>query len=260
MKRTKLAYLLLWSILAIGICALGYFAFTKIYRPDSTIHPRRGEIVETIYGLGTITPASTYQVRAGITLSVTKLYVKEGDVIRKGDPLIQLDDNLSRSPIDGTVTNVSYMEGEIVAPQARVLTVTNLKNLYLEVSLEQQSILRVKRNQSVLASFESLRQEKYKGRVQSIFPRDSQFIVHIDLTEWPPGALPGVTADVAIIVDEKKDALLIPIDSLKGGMVKRRRGAVMERVPVKLGSIADGWGEVTSGDIQENDEIILGKK
>ncbi len=218
-----------------------------------------GRVVESIYGLGTVTADQVYHFKSGVTLDVRKLFVKEGDLVKPNDPVIQLDDNLMRSKIHGTVTTVAYREGELVPPQVSIVTVTNLHHLYLEVSLEQQSILRVKKDQSALVSFESLRNERWEGVVKSVYPRESQFIVKIELTNWPGGVLPGMTADVAIVVGEKKDALLIPVRSIVAGKVTRVRKNKKEHVPVQLGVIDGEWAEVTSENIHIDDELVTRK-
>ena len=163
------------------------------------------------------------------------------------------------SPIEGTVTSVAYKVGELVTPQVSIVTVTNLEHLYLEVSLEQQSILRVKKGQSVSVSFESLRNEKCEGQVASVYPRDSQFIVRIELKTWPSGVLPGMTADVAILVGQKTGVLLVPIRAILAGQVTRIRDGKKERIPIKLGVIDGEWGEVASENILETDELLARK-
>ena len=137
----------MFSVLLIS--GAGILAFINPFSKQQKIKPKHGEVVESIYGLGTVTADKVLRVRAGMTLYVQKLYVKEGDFVKPGDPLVKLDENVVRSTIVGTVTGVFYKVGELVVPQVAVLTVTNLEQLYLEVSLEQQSVLGVKKNQHV---------------------------------------------------------------------------------------------------------------
>jgi len=158
------------------------------------------------------------------------------------------------------VTSVAYKNGEIIPPQVAIVTVTNLKELYLEVSLEQQSILPVKKNQNVVISFESLRNERVDGWVESIYPRDNQFIVRIESKGWPAGVLPGMTADVAILVGKKLDALLIPLKAISGGLVVRVRKGKKEKIPVKMGVVDGEWGEVISDNILIDDKLLIRKK
>lgn len=256
-SRNKV-FLILLTLLTISIS--GYFLLNKYFHNQEKVQPKHGNVVESIYGLGTVNADKVFHVRTGLTLSVQKLFVSEGSLVQPGSPLVKLDESLLRSTIAGTVTSVSYKEGEIVPPQVAVVTVTNLSHLFLEVSLEQQLVLRVKKGQNVLVAFESLRNEKYEGVVSYVYPRDNQFIVRIELKKWPEGVLPGMTADVAIVVGKKTDVLLIPLRSLVAGQVTRIRNNKRERIPVKLGVIDGEWAEITSDNIVETDELIVRKQ
>lgn len=240
--------------LMITLAAVGYFR-----RSGGAIEtaPRVGEVIEAIYGLGTVMSDQVFHVRGGLTLQVRRLSVREGDSVKPGDPLVQLDENHIRSPIAGVVTSISFKEGEIIPPQVPIVTVTNLQTLFLEVSLEQQSVLRVKKGQTAAISFESLRNEKVNGQVAQVYPRDQQFIVRINIDRWPSGVLPGMTSDVAIEVGRKADVLLIPVKSVIGGRVTRVRDGRKEKIPVKLGVIDGEWAEVISDNINRSDFILV---
>jgi multidrug efflux pump subunit AcrA (membrane-fusion protein) len=249
-------------IIGVGVVAIVAAAFWFIRSqvfPEQRISPRRGDVIESIYGLGSVTSDQVFHVRTGVSLAIRKLMVKEGDLVKSGDPLIQFDGAVMRSKISGTVTQVSYKEGELVPAQISVLTVTNLENLFLEISLEQQSILRVKANQKAMVSFESLRSESFEGVVKSVYPRESQFIVRIELSKWPQGVLPGMTADVAILVGKKSNVLSIPLSGISAGQVTRVRNGKHEKIHVKLGVIDGEWAEVTSDNIEMSDEIVSRK-
>lgn len=254
-KKSKLALSL---ILAAATLAAGGFVF--FLNTQEYLEPKQGDVVESIYGLGTVTADKVYHMRSGITLSMRKLFVKEGDFVKVGQPLAQLDQSTMYSPIEGTVTTVAYKSGEIIPPQVAIIIVTNLKHLYLEVSLEQQSVLPIKVNQKVAISFESLRNERVEGWVESIYPRDNQFIVRIESNNWPAGVLPGMTADVAILVGKKSDVLLIPLRAISGGQVVRVREGKKEKIPVKIGVLDGEWGEVVSGNILASDRLLTRKK
>lgn len=255
-KRKTLLFLVIAALLLVGV---SFSIKNKFYSGQMNLRPKIGDIVESIYGLGTVTAEKIFHLRTGVTLSVQKLYVHEGDFVKIGQNLVQFDESLMKSPIQGTVTNVNYKEGELVSPLVAALTVTNLESLYLEVSLEQQSIMRVKAGQKALVSFESIRNEKYEGTVHSVYPRDNQFIVRIQIEEWPIGVLPGMTADAAILVGKKSSALLIPMKSLVAGHVTRIRNGKKERVPIKLGVIDGEWAEVVSENISATDELVSRK-
>jgi macrolide-specific efflux system membrane fusion protein len=254
--KNKTLFIISGALVFLGLIGVLSFRFLG---QQERIRPKRGDIIESIYGLGTVTADRVYRVRTGLTLSIKKLLVKEGDLVKQGDSLVLLEDNLVRSPIEGTVTAVAYKEGELVTPQVSIVTVTNLNKLYLEVSLEQQSILRVKEGQLVYVSFESLRNEKTEGVVKSVYPRENQFIVRIELGAWPMGVLPGMTADVAILVGRRTNVLMIPLRSLLAGQVFRLREGKKEKISAKLGVLDGEWGEVISDNISETDELLIRK-
>ncbi len=258
MRLSKSKKIWIW-ILGITFLSIGSFLIFSSYRVQKKVKPKRGDIVESIYGLGIVNSDKIFHVRAGIALAVKNLYVREGDQVKSGSPLVKLDESIMRSPIDGTVTAISFKDGELVTPQISIITVTNLKSLFLEVSLEQQLILRVKKNQMVFISFESLRSEKIEGVISSVYPRDNQFLVRIDLKTWPNGVIPGMAADVAIVVGKKYNVLLIPINTIVAGQVTRIRNNKKERVPINLGILNGEWGEVISDNILENDELLTRK-
>lgn len=257
MKTNKKLIILIALFVLIVLAAA--VIYNTVFKKQELIKPKIGDVVESIYGLGTVSPDKVFRVRAGVSLTVKKLFVKEGDLVQANDPLVQLDDNIMRTPIEGTVTAVSTKLGELITPQVAIVTVTNLNSLYLEVSLEQQSVLRIKKEQTVAISFESLRDEKYEGVVTSIYPRENQFIVRIELKKWPQGVLPGMTADVAILIGKKTYVLLIPLKSIVSGKVIRRRQGHKETVPVQLGAVDGEWGEVLSDNISAEDELFLRK-
>lgn len=250
------------ALAALVISVAGAVALL-IYRTgvdQEKIHPKRGDVVETIYGLGTVAADRTFNVKAGVTVAVNRVFVTEGEKVNRGQAIVQLDSSTLKSPIDGTVTKISYKQGELVAPQVSILTITNLENLFLEVSLEQQSILRIKEGQPVSVSFETLRNEKYSGMVKTVYPRENQFIVRIELPVWPRGVLPGMTADAAIVVGQKQNVLLIPIKSISSGKVTRLRNGKQDKVNVKIGVLNNEWAEVISDSISETDEIVMRKR
>ncbi len=227
-------------------------------RSTQFVSPRIGPLVEAVYGLGTVVAPWTYQVRTAVNQSVREIFVKEGEQVGKGAPLIQLSDSgTARAPFAGTVTAIPLKKGEILFPSTTALTLISIADLYIEISLEQQIVMRVRSGQPAVVSFESIRGERIRGEVESIFPRETQFIVKVVLDELPRGVLPGMTADVAIEIGRKGDALAIPLKAISSGRVTLRRLGKTVKDAVQIGIVDDQWAEVTSGNIQPTDEILV---
>lgn len=253
MKRRTLV-----GVLGVLIVA-GFAAFLIFGRSKSEYaSAKRGEIVEAIYGLGKVKARHQVEIKVGVLSSVQEVFVKEGDVVKKGTPLIRFTDGIPfRSPFDGTVTLVAADPGETVSPQTPVIRVEDLTDRYIEVALEQQGALRVRKGLPAEVVFESLRNEKLTGEVTALFSKNEEFLAHIEVPGLKANILPGMTADVAIVAGRKKDALLIPLGAIANGQIFIKRGGRREKVPVKIGGIDGQWAEVIEGDVRLEDQVLV---
>jgi macrolide-specific efflux system membrane fusion protein len=236
------------------ICILTIVSSCK----KQVITPTRGDIVEAVYGLGTVKSEENFSAKIAVTSSVLEYFVSEGQDIKKGQKLLKTDQGaLIHSPFNGRVTDIPFSIKENIFPQTTILSVVNLKKLYLTVSLEQQAIMRIRPNLKAEVSFEFFRNKKIPGKITSIFTASDQFIAKVELLKWPEGVLPGMTADVAIEIDRKKNALLVPTPAIiNGNIVIKRQGTKM-KLPVQIGLSDLEKTEILSPQLELDDEIIL---
>lgn len=240
--------------------ATAYFYRENSNRTFERIHPHTGPVLEAVYGLGTVVAERSFQLKTAVNVSVKEIYVKEGDKVPAGAKLIRFDEGGVRTaPFAGTITELRVKEGELVVPGTVSLSMANLDKIYFELALEQQAVFRVKPGQEATISFESLRGEKYKAKVSYVYPKENTFVVRLEMPEVPEGVLPGMTADVAIEVGRKNEALLIPVRALSGGKVLVIRKGKREKLDVKLGVVDQEWAEVVSGNLNIDDEIVVRK-
>jgi macrolide-specific efflux system membrane fusion protein len=238
--------------------AILFLALFMTYCRQNTLHPTRGEIVEAVYGLGTVETEQLYLARFGIQVAVNEFYVKEGQDVGKDQKLFRTDQEVVfRSPISGRVTDISFYLKENIPPQATLLTVTNLDKLYLSVALEQQAAMRLRRGMKTEISFEFFRNNKIMGTIESFYPKNSEFIAKVSWDKPPAGILPGMTADVAIEVDRKQDALLVPTKAIANGHIILLRNGKKQRIPVKLGLVDLERAEVLDPSLTPEDEIVM---
>lgn len=223
-----------------------------------TITPTRGDIVESVYGLGTVKSEESFSAKVAITSSVVEFYVSEGQDIQKGQKLLKTDQGATIfSPFSGRVTDIPFSIKENIFPQTTILSVVNLKKLYLTVSLEQQAIMRIRPNLNAEVSFEFFRNNKLRGKITSIFTASDQFIAKVELEEWPDGVLPGMTADVAIEIARKSDALLVPTRAIVNGNITIKRHGKKMKLPVQVGLADLEKAEILSPKLELDDELIL---
>lgn len=261
-KQKKLTLLFLFIFFLIIGIFISVFSYQKNQENYLDLGvAKRGHIVEAVYGLGTVTSENTYQLKLGVSGKIGSLYVKEGQKVKKGDRLLSLAGEMTfYAPFSGTVTSLPYHLGEFIFPQIPILTLTDLIHNYVLVSLEQESALKVKPKQNAIMNFEGQRQQKIEGTVTAVYPKEAQFYVRIDTQNFPQNILPGMTVDVAIKISEKDNALLIPASGVQSNqkvLVLRHHKKI--NIPVKTGFIENGYTEITAGDIQPGEHILLRK-
>ena len=252
MKR--LWYVLLALILLIGIISAIFYYDSKKYE---TSHPKRGDIVEAVYGLGKVKSNNRFEVIVGVISTVTGRFVNEGDLVKKGDPLIQFESAMFRAPFKGTVTYISLYQGETALPHTPILRLEDLSSRYIELSLEQQSMQRVRLGQPVKVSFESIRGKTLSGTVTAIFPREDEFLTRISVDGLDESILPGMTADVTIEIGSIKDALLVPLAALKNGYLTVRKNGQWKKIKVEVGHVDGLYAEIKNGSLSPEDKIRL---
>ena len=230
-------------------------------RSSQIAHPKIAPIVDAVYALGTVKSEHVYSLRMGVTDGIVRLHVSEGEQVRKGQPLLNTEAGVSfHAPFSGIVSKVFYEEGETVMPGTTVLTLVDPSTIYLLVSLDQQSAVKVTKRQEVELSFEGMRNRKYTGMVERIYSSSGQFLARIYSQELPPGILPDMTVDVAIAVAKKEKALLIPTAAIREGSVTLIRNNQRLTLRPKTGIVNEGWTEIMDGTIKTDDEILVMKK
>lgn len=253
------------SILSVILLIVLFTAIQTFFvQSDGTLSEplKRGKIIDAVYGIGTVTADRSLTIKPGIISSVDDLFVKEGDFLHKGEKILTLDHVLYRAPFDGVLNSLPYKVGEnVFPPPLPVAVFTDLLTRYVVVSMEQQGALRVRPQQKAILSFDSAREKSYSGVVKSVYSYNSNFLARIDISSLPPEILPDMTADVAIIIQEIENALIIPVSALEGSSVwVKRNTGFPKKVQIKIGVVDNASAQVVSGDLNEGDQLIIHKK
>jgi HlyD family secretion protein len=184
------------------------------------------------------------------------------------------------SPVDGTVISRNIDVGQTVAASFQTPTLftiaQDLREMQIDTNVDEADIGKIKNSQAVEFTVDAYPDLTFKGVVSEI--RNSPItvsnvvtydvIVKVDNPEFK--LKPGMTANVTIIIDEKKGVLRVPDSALrfkpdqgskksseKGGpSVWVMENSKMKRIPVKTG-ISDGsYTEVVSGSLREGAYVI----
>lgn len=178
-----------------------------------------------------------------------------------------------RSPLSGIVLAVNVEEGDFVSSGTSAsggtspVVVADLSTMKVDVPVNEVDIPRVRVGQKARITLDAFPGKTFAGEVVSIAyqGRTTENVVTYDTTVHLPnleGLLrAGMTANVEIIVEEKEDALLVPVSAIReeGGksfvFVKSPQGQP-ERREVTLGVRSDTFVEVVRG-VEEGEEVFV---
>lgn len=191
------------------------------------------------------------------------------------------------SPVDGTVVSRNVDIGQTVAASFQTPTLfsiaQDLTKMQIDTNVDEADIGKVKVGQGVDFNVDAYPETTFRGKVgqvriapitvQNVVTYD--VVIFVDNPAGPNGDLPllkpGMTANVRIIVSEKKDVLKIPNAALRFKPQEREKSRPQQkgfgvwaleddkprRRAVTLG-ISDGnYTEIIAGDLKEGQEVIV---
>jgi len=246
--------ILLFIIFIAFITLVAFYFFKK----DTYVYvsPLREDVVEAVYALGKVKSHKRYEIITGVISTVKNVFVKEGESISQGQLLLELESGtFFKSPISGTVTSVKLEKGETVLPQISILKVEDLSDCYMEVSLEQEAALLIRPGMEVEVSFENLRGVIFKGKVDSIFPREGEFLSHLVLNDLDRRILPGMNGDVVFKIRKIYAALTLPKEAVKESEIEVFKDNKWKKIRIKIGVVFGNVVQIIDSGLNEKDQI-----
>jgi multidrug resistance efflux pump len=74
--------------------------------------PTYSSITESVYASGVVKSANQYQVYAKASGSIETIFVQEGDLVKKGSPIIALSNEVSRFNMENAKLNAAYSDAQ----------------------------------------------------------------------------------------------------------------------------------------------------
>jgi multidrug efflux pump subunit AcrA (membrane-fusion protein) len=164
---------------------------------------------------------------------VRQLFVKVGDAVKPGSPLVSVAQSLQstepvfplRAPYAGTVMHIQKHEGEYVKendPQEYILRIDDLSSLYLDASAPEADRVKLKGGQDVVIKVSAVPTRTYKGRISELTlapqieqnngrynSKGSDYPVRIEITDADAQLGPGMSAVVDIITSKQSGLLTL---------------------------------------------------
>ena len=180
-----------------------------------------------------------------------------------------LNNTILKAPVDGTVTQVDTKVGQQANAMQEVIIIQDINALHAEAYVSESDVANLQAGQPVDYTFDALGPDKhFSGKVLTINPAStviSGVVDYLVKADFPniPEIKPGMTANMTILVAEKKGVLAIPSGAIVNRSEKRYvkviddpKKKTYHEVEVTTGLEADGgFTEVLSG-LTEGQEIV----
>ncbi len=219
------------------------------------------------------------------------LNAAQASVVRAQSNVDSAEKNLSNtkivSPIDGVVLTRKVSEGQTITagfstPELFVVA-QDMTKMQIEAKVSEADIVKIKPGQHVSFTLDGYVGEKFSGSVRQVRTNyvdtssssnansSTSYTVIVDVDNQDLRLKPGMTATLTIYTQEKKNVLTVPNEALRfspsfnkktyenTGVWKVQKGQPPVRVDVQIGIIATKNTEITGGELQEGERIIVGE-
>ncbi len=198
-----------------------------------------------------------------------------------------LDNTRIIAPIDGIVLGKKVSEGQSLTsgyatPEMFTLA-QDLTKMQIEAKVSEADVVKIKAGQTAQFTLDGYPDEKFNGTIRQVrtnysassssnsnsSSNSTTYTVVIDVDNTEGKFMPGMTATISIITQDKKDVLMVQNEALRfspsdnqekyetTGLWVIERGVGPKRVDVTIGIIGDKETEIKSGDVHEGQRVIL---
>lgn len=286
-------------LVIVGLLALGYTSFTIYSGTKSTqdtsiiITAQYGNISVELSTSGQVQPQNRLEIIPPISGRIEKLFVNEGDTVKKGQVLgtmssseraALIDSARLKSkkeqfywsntykeipliaPISGTIIVRAVEPGQTVGTSTPILVISD--RLIVKAQVDETDIGRVKAGQKAVVSLDAYPDIKVLSRVDHI-AYESKLVSNVTIYEVDilPQTIPavfrsGMSAEVTIVVQSKKNVLTLALSAVHRTKestfvwVQDSTGKNTAKKQIQVGMSDEKNTEILSG-ITPSDNIVV---
>jgi HlyD family secretion protein len=194
-----------------------------------------------------------------------------------------LDRTVIRSPIDGVVVGRFVNEGQTLAvgleSRTTFVVAHRLEDMEIHAQVDEADIGRIAPGQRAHFTVDAYPDRRFQAVVRQVrkAPQNQQHVVTYTVvlaTSNLDGALlPGMTALVKIVIEQKDDVLKVPLAALRfqpsgvrpdptgkhSGVWVRTANGSLQRIAVTVGTAGTEQVALKSGDLDEGSQVVVGQ-
>src|SRR5438034_3265142 len=164
-----------------------------------------------------------------------------------------------RSPIDGILTNVQTIDGELVSDGNEPLTVSSRKT-YVRGEVNEEDVGEVKAGMKAKVQLYAYRTRTFEAHVTSVQPAadptTQRYTIVLEMEKPPDNLMVGMTGEMNIITGVHENALLVQTRALLVDQALVVNGGIVQRRTVNVGFRTLDFSEALNG-LSEGDHVII---
>ena len=164
-----------------------------------------------------------------------------------------------RSQIDGILTNVQTIDGELVSDGNELFTVSSRRN-YVRGEVNEEDVGEVKPGMKAKVQLYAYRTRTFTARVTSVQPAadptTQRYTVVLEMEKPPDNLMVGMTGEMNVITGVHENALLVPTRALLVDQALVVNGGIVHARTVKVGFRTLDFAEALSG-VEEGGHVIV---
>ena len=203
--------------------------------------------------------------------------IAEAELLHSSEALKEAAERLAdtsiRAPFTGTILKKFVDRGQVISSTissasegTQIFSMANLDKIYVTAGVDEVDIASIKPGQSVVVTVDALPEKSFEALVERVAPQGrtertvTVFDVVVRVVDKDKALLmPGTTADVKVLTEIRKGALLVPREAVKSKGSKAGvylvKGSAQEFVEVQTGATDGVFTEIRNG-IAEGDEVV----
>jgi len=171
----------------------------------------------------------------------------------------QMRNSEIRGPMDGLLSAVSTIDGELVAEGNQLFTISSRKT-YVRGEVNEEDVGEVKPGMKAKVQLYAYRTQAFAARVSSIQPAadpDTQrYTVILEMEKPPDNLMAGMTGEMNIITGTHENALLVPTRALLVDQALVVKRGIVQRRTIKVGFRTLDFAEALSG-VSLGDRVVI---
>jgi RND family efflux transporter MFP subunit len=171
----------------------------------------------------------------------------------------QMKNSEIRAPMDGLLTGIQTIDGELVAENSELFTVSSRKN-YVRGEVNEEDVGEVKNGMKAAVQLYAYRNQAFTARVSAVQPaadpETQRYTVVLQLENSPDNLMAGMTGEMNIITGTHDNVLLVPTRALLVDQALIVKHGIVHARTVKVGFRTLDFAEAVEG-LSLGDHVVL---